>query len=76
MLTRKRDLRTGQPVWTTSRRPPVAHAPLTRDVETEVLVVGAGISGALGIAAAGGALLLWIAVPIALGARFFRRKDF
>jgi glycine/D-amino acid oxidase-like deaminating enzyme len=47
VLTRKRDLRTGQPVWTTSRRPPVAHAPLTRDVETEVLVVGAGVSGAL-----------------------------
>jgi Cu-processing system permease protein len=33
-------------------------------------------SGPLGIAAAGGALLVWIAAPIALGARFFRRKDF
>lgn len=33
-------------------------------------------SGALGIAAAGGALLIWVAAPIALGARFFRRKDF
>jgi Cu-processing system permease protein len=33
-------------------------------------------SGAYGIAAAGGALLVWIAAPIALGARFFRRKDF
>jgi Cu-processing system permease protein len=32
--------------------------------------------GAFGIAAAGGALLVWIAAPIALGARFFRRKDF
>jgi Cu-processing system permease protein len=33
-------------------------------------------SGALGIAAAGAALLAWIAVPIALAARCFRRKDF
>ena len=33
-------------------------------------------SGALGIAAAGGALFVWVAAPIALGARFFRRKDF
>jgi Cu-processing system permease protein len=33
-------------------------------------------SGAFGIAAAGSALLIWIAAPIALGARSFRRKDF
>lgn len=47
VLTHKRDLRTGEPVWTKSRRPPVAHGPLTGDLEAEVLVVGAGISGAL-----------------------------
>ena len=47
MLTRKRDLRTGAPVWTTARRPPVAHAPLAQDAKTDVLIVGAGISGAL-----------------------------
>ena len=33
-------------------------------------------SGALGVAAAAAALLAWIAVPIALAARCFRRKDF
>jgi glycine/D-amino acid oxidase-like deaminating enzyme len=47
MLTRKRNLRTGAPVWTRARRPAVAHGPLKRDIETEVLIVGAGISGAL-----------------------------
>jgi glycine/D-amino acid oxidase-like deaminating enzyme len=47
MLTRRRDLRTGQPVWASQRRPPVSHSPLATDAETDVLVVGAGISGAL-----------------------------
>jgi glycine/D-amino acid oxidase-like deaminating enzyme len=46
VLTRKRDLRTGSPVWAAERKPAVPHAKLARDQETDVLVVGAGISGA------------------------------
>ncbi len=47
MLTQKRDLRTGSPVWAAERKPSVAHGPLRSDLETDVLIVGAGISGAL-----------------------------
>lgn len=47
MLTHKRDLHTGLPVWEVQRRPPVAHSALTQHVQAEVLIVGAGISGAL-----------------------------
>lgn len=43
----KRDLRTGEPVWYGYKRPRVASEPLTGDLATEVLVVGAGISGAM-----------------------------
>src|SRR5690348_7704049 len=46
MVTVKRDLRTGTSVWSVERVPPVPHAKLTTDLTTEVLVVGAGISGA------------------------------
>lgn len=47
MLTRKLDLRTGRPVWFSYRRH-IPHASrATRDFKTEVLIVGAGISGAL-----------------------------
>jgi glycine/D-amino acid oxidase-like deaminating enzyme len=46
-LTAKKKLKSGASVWTAyPRRLPVAR-PLTRDVRTDVLVVGAGISGAL-----------------------------
>lgn len=46
-LSRKRDLRTGSPVWEVERKPPVRHSRLTKERETDVLIVGAGISGAL-----------------------------
>lgn len=47
MLTRKLDLRSGRSVWFAyQRRVPRARL-ATRDFKTEVLVVGAGISGAL-----------------------------
>jgi len=46
-LTRKRDLRTGKPIWSAHRRPPIANKPLTHDIDTDVAIVGAGISGAL-----------------------------
>jgi glycine/D-amino acid oxidase-like deaminating enzyme len=46
-LSRKKDLRTGDTVWSARRRPGVAHERLRGDVSTDVLVVGTGVSGAL-----------------------------
>jgi glycine/D-amino acid oxidase-like deaminating enzyme len=46
MITQKRDLRTGTSYWQTRPMPRVPTTPLTRDLTTDVLVVGAGISGA------------------------------
>src|SRR5690606_23420493 len=47
MLTQKRDLRTGVSYWQSRPMPRVPHRRLTRDIRADVLVVGAGISGAL-----------------------------
>jgi glycine/D-amino acid oxidase-like deaminating enzyme len=47
MTTQKRDLRTGVSYWQSRPMPRVPAAALTRDIRTDVLVVGAGISGAL-----------------------------
>ena len=46
MATRAKDLRSGRPVWQGRRAPPVPHASLARDIKTDVLVMGAGITGA------------------------------
>ncbi|MDP3898688.1 MAG: FAD-dependent oxidoreductase [Mesorhizobium sp.] len=46
-MKRKLDLRTGKPVWMAYRAPSVPTSNLTRDVKTDVLVVGMGISGAM-----------------------------
>lgn len=46
-LTRKRDLRDGDPVWTTYPLPKINGARLRRSLRTDVVVVGAGISGAM-----------------------------
>src|SRR5450755_356914 len=46
-LTRKRDLRDGKAVWTTYTVPKIWGAPLRRSLHTEVVVIGAGISGAM-----------------------------
>ncbi|MBZ9794983.1 NAD(P)/FAD-dependent oxidoreductase [Mesorhizobium sp. ES1-4] len=46
-MPRKLDLRTGQPVWSAYRAPAVPSDRLTRDVRTDVLIVGMGISGAM-----------------------------
>jgi glycine/D-amino acid oxidase-like deaminating enzyme len=46
-MPHKLDLRTGRPVWTSRRRPSVVTEDLKRDIVTEILVVGMGISGAM-----------------------------
>jgi len=45
--TEERDLRTGTTVWQAAPRPRLNVSPLTSAVSTDVVVVGAGISGAL-----------------------------
>jgi glycine/D-amino acid oxidase-like deaminating enzyme len=47
MMARKLDLRTGRPVWMAYRAPKVPATSLRRDLKTDVLVVGMGISGAM-----------------------------
>src|SRR5579862_4402651 len=47
VVTKSKDLRTGRSVWQAHRAAPVPHRPLRRSIETEVLVVGAGITGAM-----------------------------
>ncbi len=46
-MARKLDLRSGRPVWFAYRAPTVPTGRLTRNVKTDVLVVGMGISGAM-----------------------------
>lgn len=46
-MARQLDLRTGKPVWTAYRVPPVPVSALTRDVSCDVLIVGMGVSGAM-----------------------------
>lgn len=46
-MKRKLNLRTGRPVWFAYRTPTVPTGRLTRDIKTDVLVVGMGISGAM-----------------------------
>lgn len=46
-MKRTLDLRTGKPVWLSYRTTKVPEHPLSRDIKTDVLVVGAGISGAM-----------------------------
>lgn len=47
MTTRRKDLRTGMSVWQAGRAPAIATKRLDRDIKCDVLVIGAGISGAL-----------------------------
>lgn len=47
MVTKKLDLRSGKPVWHGRRGAAVERQPLSGNIETEVLVVGAGITGAM-----------------------------
>lgn len=47
MTTQNRDLRTGTSYWQSRPMPAVPHRSLDRDVKADILVVGAGVSGAL-----------------------------
>jgi glycine/D-amino acid oxidase-like deaminating enzyme len=47
VATTRRDLRSGRPIWADRRAPSVAHERLARDIKTDVLVIGAGITGAM-----------------------------
>ena len=47
VLTRKRDLRTGRSVWQEKRAPSVPGWELAGDADADVVVIGAGISGAM-----------------------------
>lgn len=46
-MRRKLDLMGGRPVWLAYRAPSVPAERLTRDVKTDVLIVGMGVSGAM-----------------------------
>jgi glycine/D-amino acid oxidase-like deaminating enzyme len=47
VVTKSRDLRTGRSIWESQRASSVPHGPLARDIETDALVIGAGITGAM-----------------------------
>ena len=47
MVTRKRKLRTDGSLWQHLQAPRVPYRALTRNLQTDVLVVGAGITGAM-----------------------------
>ncbi len=47
MLTKTRDLRTGRSVWQAKRQPRFPRHEITGDTQADVVVIGAGISGAM-----------------------------
>ncbi len=47
MLNPHKDLRFADPVWTAYALPSVPHAALSKDIKVDVVIIGAGISGAL-----------------------------
>jgi glycine/D-amino acid oxidase-like deaminating enzyme len=47
VATKRKDLRSGRPVWQDRPAPRVALARLSPDITTDVLVMGAGITGAV-----------------------------
>jgi glycine/D-amino acid oxidase-like deaminating enzyme len=47
MVTKPKDLRTGRTVWEGRRTPLPSIESLTRDIRTDILIVGAGITGAM-----------------------------
>lgn len=47
MATKSKNLRTGRSYWESRSSPEVTHRELKENIETDVLIVGAGISGAM-----------------------------
>ena len=47
MVTHSKDLRTGQTLWESLPAPRVGHQRLTGNIDTDVLIIGAGITGAM-----------------------------
>jgi len=47
VVTKPNKLRTGRSIWEWRRASSVPHGPLERDIEVDVLVIGAGITGAM-----------------------------
>ena len=47
MVTKSKDLRTGQSLWETLPAPRVRQRRLIHDIEADVLIIGAGITGAM-----------------------------
>ena len=47
MITKRKSIRSGQSLWEHLRAPVVQQRTLARDIDTEILVVGAGITGAM-----------------------------
>jgi glycine/D-amino acid oxidase-like deaminating enzyme len=47
VVTRTKDLRSGRPIWTGRRAPNVSQLALSKNYKTDVLVIGAGLTGAI-----------------------------
>ena len=47
MITKRKNIHSGQSLWEHLRAPGAPQRSLTRDLDTEILVVGAGITGAM-----------------------------
>jgi glycine/D-amino acid oxidase-like deaminating enzyme len=47
VVTKSKDVRTGRSIWQSRPAPRVSHHPLDRNVETDALIIGAGITGAM-----------------------------
>jgi len=47
VVTKSKDLRTGHSIWESIPAPRVPHGPLNRNVKADVLIIGAGITGAM-----------------------------
>ena len=47
MITENRNLYSGTPVWQEGRQPEIPHRPLTKNISTDILIIGAGVSGAM-----------------------------
>jgi glycine/D-amino acid oxidase-like deaminating enzyme len=47
MVSQNRDVRTGEPVWNAYRRPRIVTEALSSRTDTDILIIGAGVSGAM-----------------------------